>query len=206
MVVCFKSALLRGIYQDDGLVVFEGRQTRREITLWLKGFQAKVNKLAGGDYLQFTTKLWRPVTEGKQAMTHMDDEDGWEDDGEISKALWKKVAVRDEEWFPFWGMRMRRRRNKLEFQVYQKENQLLKYIDIQSTHHPSTFPLIATRIITRLCWLMSWGASLRETQVDEIYPEHAEALRKAGLAPGIFLTFGEIWEKDDGRLMRKKKK
>eukprot|EP00957_Ditylum_brightwellii_P043466 3295736-Ditylum_brightwellii.AAC.1 len=49
-------------------------------------------------------------------------------------------------------------------------------------------------------------ASLKETRVDEIYPEHVEALHKAGLAPEVFLMFGEIWEKDDGRLTRKKKK
>eukprot|EP00957_Ditylum_brightwellii_P124605 9497054-Ditylum_brightwellii.AAC.1 len=115
-VVCFKSTLLQGIYQDDGLVVFEGKQTRREIALWLKGFQAKVNKLADGNYLQFTTELWRPVMEETHATTHLDDGYGWEDDEEISKALWKKAAVRDEEWFPFLDMRMRLRRNKLEFQ------------------------------------------------------------------------------------------
>eukprot|EP00957_Ditylum_brightwellii_P060720 4609343-Ditylum_brightwellii.AAC.1 len=80
----------------------------------------------------------------------MDAEGGWEDDKEIPKALWKKAAVQD--------------RNKLEFQVYQKENQLLKYVDTQSTHCPSTFPSIATRVITRLCRLMSQDSGLRETQ------------------------------------------
>eukprot|EP00957_Ditylum_brightwellii_P158392 12055708-Ditylum_brightwellii.AAC.1 len=139
-------------------------------------------------------------------MTHMDDEDGWEDDGEISKVPWKKAAVWDEEWFPFLDMRMRWQRNKLEFRVYQKENQLLKYVDTQSTSCPSTFLSIVTRVIARLCLLTSWDASLKETRVDEIYSEHAEALHKAGLAPGVFPTFGEIWEKDDGRLLRKKKK
>eukprot|EP00957_Ditylum_brightwellii_P181209 13803217-Ditylum_brightwellii.AAC.1 len=42
--------------------------------------------------------------------------------------------------------------------------------------------------------------------MDEIYLEHTEALGKAGLAPDIYPTFGEIWEKDDGRLAEKKKK
>eukprot|EP00957_Ditylum_brightwellii_P002428 186982-Ditylum_brightwellii.AAC.1 len=53
---------------------------------------------------------------------------------------------------------------------------------------------------------MSRDDSLKGTRVDEIYPEHAEALRKAGLAPKVFPAFGEIWEKDDGKLTRKKKK
>eukprot|EP00957_Ditylum_brightwellii_P005003 381504-Ditylum_brightwellii.AAC.1 len=86
MAVCFKSTLLCGIYQDDGLVVFEGRRTRHEIALWLKSFQAKVKKLADGKYLQFTTELWRPVKDATHATTHLDDGDGWVDDGEILKA------------------------------------------------------------------------------------------------------------------------
>eukprot|EP00957_Ditylum_brightwellii_P072347 5498846-Ditylum_brightwellii.AAC.1 len=118
--VCFKLTLLRGIYQDNGLVVFEGRRMKLEIAVWLKSFQANVNKLADGEYLQFTTELWRPVKDATHTTTHLDDGDGWGDDGEISKALWKKAAV------------------------YQKENQLLKYVYTQSTHRPSTFPSIAT--------------------------------------------------------------
>eukprot|EP00957_Ditylum_brightwellii_P127158 9695432-Ditylum_brightwellii.AAC.1 len=97
--VCFKSTLLREIYWDDGLV----------------GFQAKVNKLADNNYLQFTTELWRLVMKETNATTHLDDGDGWVDDGEISTTLWKKAAVRDKEWFPFLDMRMRWQRNKLEF-------------------------------------------------------------------------------------------
>eukprot|EP00957_Ditylum_brightwellii_P197243 15027404-Ditylum_brightwellii.AAC.1 len=34
-------------------------------------------------------------------------------------------------------------------------------------------------------------------QIDEIYPGHAEALRKAGRDPTIYPTFGEIWKKND---------
>eukprot|EP00957_Ditylum_brightwellii_P000861 68309-Ditylum_brightwellii.AAC.1 len=34
------------------------------------------NKLTGGDDLQFTTELWRPVMEESQAVTHMVDKDG----------------------------------------------------------------------------------------------------------------------------------
>eukprot|EP00957_Ditylum_brightwellii_P162527 12376212-Ditylum_brightwellii.AAC.1 len=61
------------------------------------GFQAKINKLAGDNYLQFTTEFWRPVMEETQAMTHLDDGDGWRENREILEALWKKAAVQDEE-------------------------------------------------------------------------------------------------------------
>eukprot|EP00957_Ditylum_brightwellii_P017725 1335326-Ditylum_brightwellii.AAC.1 len=94
----------------------------------------------------------------------------------------------------------------LEFQVYQKENQLLKYIDEQITHYPSTFSSIMAGVLIQLCRLMSQNSGLEGTQVDEIYPAHAEAPGKTCLAPDIYLAFREIWEKDDGRLAEKKKK
>eukprot|EP00957_Ditylum_brightwellii_P184153 14026808-Ditylum_brightwellii.AAC.1 len=50
----------RGIYRDDGLVQFTGRQTTWGIAFGLKGYQHLVNAIAEGKYLQFTTKLWNP--------------------------------------------------------------------------------------------------------------------------------------------------
>eukprot|EP00957_Ditylum_brightwellii_P193391 14725453-Ditylum_brightwellii.AAC.1 len=48
----------------------------------------------------------------------MDAEEGEKDDGEISKALWKKAAMRDLEWFLCLDIRMRWWRNKLEFRDF----------------------------------------------------------------------------------------
>eukprot|EP00957_Ditylum_brightwellii_P147941 11264821-Ditylum_brightwellii.AAC.1 len=53
---------------------------------FLKGGKQGMRLCYGGNYLQLTTELWGPVMEEMQAMTHMVDEDGWEDDGEILKA------------------------------------------------------------------------------------------------------------------------
>eukprot|EP00957_Ditylum_brightwellii_P083148 6322000-Ditylum_brightwellii.AAC.1 len=136
-------------------------------------FQSRVNKLAGCNYLHFTTELWRPVSGDKHegdATIHLDDEGGEEGNGEISKALWKKVAVWVSKWFSFLDMRMMWQGDRLEIQV-----------DIMKL----------------------WPG---DTQVDEIYLEHVEALHKAGLAPEDFSTLREICEKDDGRLVEKKKK
>ena len=36
--------------------------------------------------------------------------------------------------------------------------------------------------------------------MDSIYLAHANALRKAGLAPSVFPTMGELWEKQDEKL------
>eukprot|EP00957_Ditylum_brightwellii_P167587 12758063-Ditylum_brightwellii.AAC.1 len=48
---CFMECVFRGIYRDNGLVVFSGRRDKKEIKEWLRKYQSLVNKLAGGDYL-----------------------------------------------------------------------------------------------------------------------------------------------------------
>eukprot|EP00957_Ditylum_brightwellii_P129893 9907854-Ditylum_brightwellii.AAC.2 len=54
----------RGIYRDDGLVVFDGKWFKNEITRWLCWYQTLVNQIVGDTYLQFTTELWE-LTEFK---------------------------------------------------------------------------------------------------------------------------------------------
>eukprot|EP00957_Ditylum_brightwellii_P049966 3787594-Ditylum_brightwellii.AAC.1 len=57
---CFVKCIYRGIYRYDGYVAFAGRRNKCEIKVWLRKYQSLVNELVGGDYLQFTTKLWLP--------------------------------------------------------------------------------------------------------------------------------------------------
>ena len=42
--------------------------------------------------------------------------------------------------------------------------------------------------------------------MDSIYLAHANALRKAGLAPSVFPTMGELWEKQDEKLEKNKER
>eukprot|EP00957_Ditylum_brightwellii_P079093 6015619-Ditylum_brightwellii.AAC.1 len=37
---CFVKCIYRGIYRDGGLVVFAGRQNKREIQVWLQRYQS----------------------------------------------------------------------------------------------------------------------------------------------------------------------
>eukprot|EP00957_Ditylum_brightwellii_P163100 12419754-Ditylum_brightwellii.AAC.1 len=57
---CFKMSKYRGIYHDGSLVVLTEQRTKKETQEWLRRYQSIVSKLAGGDYLQFTTKFWQP--------------------------------------------------------------------------------------------------------------------------------------------------
>eukprot|EP00957_Ditylum_brightwellii_P150809 11482776-Ditylum_brightwellii.AAC.1 len=49
-----------GTYQDDGLTIFEGRNTTNETIRWLRNFQLKVNEVVRGTFFQFTAEVWNP--------------------------------------------------------------------------------------------------------------------------------------------------
>ena len=53
----FQETHLKGIYRNDGIVIFKGILKEGNIGDWLKGFQVGVNELAGSNYLKFTAKV-----------------------------------------------------------------------------------------------------------------------------------------------------
>ena len=63
-----------------------------------------------------------------------------------------------------------------------------------STHRPGTIRAILLVLFNLLGKLTSRKSSLRSEGVDKIYPDHANALRKAGLAPPNFPKMGELWK------------
>eukprot|EP00957_Ditylum_brightwellii_P092966 7078808-Ditylum_brightwellii.AAC.1 len=84
----------------------------------------------------------------------------------------------------------------LQFGVYHKEGQAIKYVDCSSYHRPCTFKSIASGVYLYLGRLTSKMVENGEKQLDKIYPEHAEALLAAELEPVEFLTLDKIWEKE----------
>ena len=56
----FHPKIYHGIYRDDGLVVFKGKESVKEIKYWLDEFQQTVDKAAGNQHLQFTAEIWKP--------------------------------------------------------------------------------------------------------------------------------------------------
>eukprot|EP00957_Ditylum_brightwellii_P022911 1729169-Ditylum_brightwellii.AAC.1 len=72
------------------------------------------------------------------------------------------------------------------FLVFQKPNQAL------------TFKSIANGVFTQLARLTLKIAANQDARIDDIYPDHAEALFTADLAPPTdFLTFKELWNDDE---------
>eukprot|EP00957_Ditylum_brightwellii_P161178 12272349-Ditylum_brightwellii.AAC.1 len=97
-------------------------------------------------------------------------------------------------WFPFLDMKMKWESNKLLIRMYRKEDQQLKYVDQQSTHMPTTFKSIATGVYTRLSRLTSYSDSIAENSINELYPDHAAALKTADLVGDKFPKLRKIWK------------
>ena len=56
----FNPTIYHGIYRYDGLVVFKGQKSIKEIKDWLDKFQQTVAKAEGNQHLQFTAEIWKP--------------------------------------------------------------------------------------------------------------------------------------------------
>ena len=80
----------------------------------------------------------------------------------------------------------------------------MKYVGKESTHTPGTLRAIRSGVFNRLAKLTSRKPSIRTAAVDSIYQAHSNALCKVGLAPSVFPTMGELWEKQDEKLEKNK--
>ena len=70
----------------------------------------------------------------------------------------------------------------------------------ESTHRPGTLRAIPLGVLNRLDKLTSKKPSIHSEGVDKIYPDHMNALRKAGLIPPSFLKMGDLWRKQDAKV------
>jgi hypothetical protein len=136
-------------------------------------FQARVNNLADSKFLEFTAEVW-----GNNR-----------DNGRKYKA----VGTTNKDYFPFLDMEMYwSLEGNLQFRVHLKENQVLKYLNRGSTHTNACFAAIPTGVMKRLSSLTTRTEKSELTTMDELYPVHAKALKKANLAPDTFPILGKI--------------
>ena len=94
----------------------------------------------------------------------------------------------------------------LKFGVFWGKVQQLKYVVQESTHTPGTLRTIPSGVLNRLVKLTSRKPSIQAEAVDTIYPAHENALRKAGLAPPVFPTMGDLWRKQDEKVKKEKER
>ena len=166
--------------------MFKGNKSLSEIQIWRDKFQEKVDEIAENDYLQLTCDTWnlggrpsRNETETTSMVTnkvfpYLDIEFFWDDSG------------------------------RLEFHVHQKKNQLLKYLNKESTQTKTTFKAITNGVLNRLAKLTPRTEKNAKMSIEERYFEHANALSSTGLGMRISPTLKELWENADERQTKKK--
>ena len=89
---------------------------------------------------------------------------------------------------------------ELNFSVFRKSVHQLKYVGKESTHTPGTIRAIPSGVLNRPAKLTSQKPYFHSEGVEKVYPDHANALRKAGLAPPDFPKMGDLWKMQDETL------
>ena len=85
----------------------------------------------------------------------------------------------------------------LQFRVFRKRGQKLKYVGKESTHTPGTLRAIPSGDLNRLAKPTSRKPSIHSEGVEKIYPKHGNTLRKAVLTPYNLPTMGYLWSNQD---------
>ena len=164
----FQNTKFRGLYRDDGLVVFQGQLTHAELLAWRNQFQNHINQIAEGDYLQFTMEIW--ADQATQPMAHPP----------INKK--DPVQVNNTSHFPYLDMELHWHNHQdLHFKVHLKPNQQLLYLNKESTHTTACFNAIPLGVCHRLAKLTTITNENANTSLKTLYPNHFAALEHANL-------------------------
>ena len=164
-------------------MVFKGKRRTSKIRDWQEEFQQTVNKAAGNQHLQFIAEKW------------MKEENSPNPEKQVS------VQILTNNKFPFLDMKMSwSPEGDLKLGLFRKNGKQLKYVGKGITHRPGTLHAIPLGVLNRLDKITSRQPSIHSEGVDKIYPDHVNALRKAGLVPPNFLTMGDLWRKQDTKV------
>ena len=144
---------------------------------WLNTYQIRVNDLCGSEGLVFTAEIWRDNNNKTNKITK----------------LTEKINIVEGKYFPFldisifWNFH-----NGLSFKIYMKPNQKLKYLNKGSCHTNKCFEAISNGVFGRLSKLTTKCEKTMNSRLDKLYPDHANALKHAGIAPATFPKMKEI--------------
>jgi hypothetical protein len=168
----FDDAIYDGIYRDDGLVIMNGQKTNTDISKWLNTFQQRVNQVIGYEGLVFTVSIWRQDWNNEPAHPK----------AEIFKSSWSEEG-------------------DLQFGVYLKLGQQLKYLNNVSLHPHHCFKAITKfvfgRLLTSLTLLTE--ESRYKSMIKDLYPRHFETLDLAGFLPKYIPTLQEVLKLNKGK-------
>jgi len=181
----FASSIFYGIYRDDGLNVLRGRHSQAEISMWLSTFQEKVNSLCGSTHLQFTADVWTPGNP-------------------TSTGTYDGISAVCTDSFPYLDTELYWDKNEnLAFRVHMKTNQQLKYLNKGSAHTRACMKAIPHGVLNRLGKLTTVSSTNEQMTIDQLYPDHATALRTSNIAPRKFPTIAHLRHLRETNLRRK---
>jgi len=133
---------------------------------WRTKFQNSVNRLAGGNCLQFTCSMWLDKSR-RELPTEQND---------------PKMSIETGNFFPYLDTELVWATNgNLQFRVHLKPNQQLKYLNADSIHTKACFKATPSGVYKRLSELTTITETNKNLALDKIYPQHFQALQHAGL-------------------------
>jgi len=123
------------LYRDDGIAAFNNKLSCDDMLKWRTKFQNSVNRLAGGNYLQFTCSMWLDKSR-RELPTEQND---------------PKISIETGNFFPYLDTELVWATNgNLQFRVHLKSNQQLKYLNADSIHTKACFKAIPSGVYKRL--------------------------------------------------------
>jgi hypothetical protein len=130
----------------------------------------------------------------------------WRQD-QSSEPAHPKAEIHKSSILPFLDMQMLwSKEGDLQFGVYLKPGQQLKYLNNISSHSPHCFKAITKGVFGCLTSLTSLMDKSNYKSIKDLYPRHFEALNLAGLSPKCVPTLQEILELNKGKEKCKEEK
>jgi hypothetical protein len=162
-----------GTYRDDEIIVFRGQRSNEWLHSWLQTFQHEVDRLLGTLDIQFTMEIWRP---GNVSQPLPDSEVTVEGIG-----TFHRVNIYGETSFPYLDVKISwNDEGKLNFNVYKKPRELVKYLNHDSHHHRHHKSAVLSGVELRLALLTTMTPTNADLSISDIYPDKHEALSTAG--------------------------
>jgi len=138
--------------------VFNNKLSCDDTLKWRTKFQNSVNRLAEGNFLQFTCSMWLPTEQNDP-----------------------KTSVETGNFFPHPDTELVWATNgNLQFRVHLKPNQQLKHLNACSIHTKACFKAIPSGVHKRLPQQTTITETNKNLPLDKIRPQHVQALQHAG--------------------------
>jgi len=162
----FRKTKCYELHRDDGIAAFNNKLSCGDMLEWRTKFQNSVNRLAGGNCLQFTCSMWLDKSR-RELPTEQNDPKMSVETGNFFQCLDTELV---------WATN-----GNLQFWVHLEPNQQLKHPNADGIHTKACFKAIPSGVYKTLSELTKITETNKNLPLDKIYPQHFQALQHAGL-------------------------